>query len=273
MKYKKELENYEKYLLEKELAEQTRKIYLTQVDKFLEYIHDRPITKAETIAYKKILLTQGKKLSTINLKLMAVNGFLRYAGYADSTVKIQKQQSRPLQENLLTVEEYRKMLIQAKESGREKYYYIMRTLALTGIRVSELVGCTVEAMKTGRFIVCNKGKSRDVFLPEKLVAELQEYCRSNAITEGVIFRGNDDGPITRIAVYKMIVRLADELGLPKGSVHPHSFRHLFAVTYMKQYSNLFELADILGHSSLETTRIYTATTGAERRKKMNQLEL
>lgn len=267
------LQNYEKYLEERELAQRTREIYLAQAKKFMVYLQGRTVTKAETIAYKKRLMGQGKKMSTMNLELTAMNRYLKYAGYAGCIVKVQKLQRRPMMENMMTAADYRKLLAWAKESGREKYYCIMRTLALTGIRISELSGCTVEAVQKGKFSVCNKGKYREVYLPEKLTADLKEYCGKHAITEGVIFTGTGKKPVSRNAVYRMLARLADDLGMPRGRVHPHSFRHLFAVTYMRQYSDLFELADLLGHSSLETTRIYTAVTGEERREKINQLEL
>jgi len=273
VKYTEELEEYADYLLNKELAEQTKKIYIAQAEKFLDYMEERTVTKKETVAYKKMLLEQGQKLSTINLHITAVNSYLKYAGCADCTVKTQKQQNRQTPDNLITLREYRELLAWARESGREKYYYLMRTLALTGIRISELSGCSIDALEQGNFVVCNKGKSRKIYLPEKLVEELKEYCRKSNIREGVIFRGNTGKPISRIAVYKMLVKLADELGISKGKVHPHGFRHLFATTYMQQYSNLFELADLLGHSSLETTRIYTATTADEKRRKINKLEL
>lgn len=273
MKCTKELENYEEYLLQRELTGQTIKIYLRQAKDFLNYAEDRVITKKEVISYKQILLERGQKLSTTNLQIVAVNSYLKYAGYNDCVVKTQKQQGRQCPDNIMTVEEYREMLEWARESGREKYYYIMRTLALTGIRISELSGCSVEALDRGRFVICNKGKSREIYLPDKLVNGLREYCVRQGIKEGTIFLGNKGKPISRIAVYKMLVRMADYVNIPREKVHPHSFRHLFAVTYMQQYSNLFELADILGHSSLETTRIYTATTADEKRKKINELIL
>lgn len=273
MRHTKELENYADYLLQGELAQQTRTLYLKQAENFLDFLDNRTITKRETVAYKQMLLGQEQKVSTTNLYLIAVNRYLRYAGCADCTVKIQKQQSRQCSDNIMTLEEYRTMLAWAKESGREKYYYIMRTLALTGIRISELSGCSVEALEQGRFCIFNKGKSREIYLPEKLIIELREYCRRQGIREGVIFRGNTGKPISRVAVYKMLTQMAEYVGIPKGKVHPHSFRHLFAVTYMQQYSNLFELADLLGHSSLETTRIYTAASTEEKRRKINQLRL
>lgn len=273
MKSTKELGSYTDYLMQKELAEQTRSIYVKQAEVFLDYLENRSITKKETIAYKQALLNRGRKISTINLYLVAVNSYLKYAGHTDCTVKMLKLQNRQCPDNILTSEEYRKMLAWAKDSGRDKYYCIMRTLALTGIRISELSGCTVEAMKRGRFFICNKGKNREIYLPEKLLAELRIYCERAKIREGVIFRGNKGGAISRTAVYKMLVRIADEVGISKEKAHPHSFRHLFAITYMQTYSNLFELADLLGHASLETTRIYTATTAEERRRKMNGLNL
>lgn len=273
MKSTKELGSYTDYLMQKELAEQTRSIYVKQAEIFLEYLENRTITKTETIAYKQALLNCGRKITTVNLYLVAVNSYLRYAGHTDCTVKMLKLQGRQCPDNILTSEEYRKMLAWAKESGRGKYYCIMRTLALTGIRISELTGCTMEAVKRGRFLICNKGKNREIYLPEKLLAELRIFCEQNNIREGIIFRGNKASAISRTAVYKMLVRIADEAGIPKEKAHPHSFRHLFAITYMQTYSNLFELADLLGHASLETTRIYTATTAEEKREKMNKLDL
>lgn len=273
MKNTEELERYAEYLLQKELAEQTRMIYLKQAEIFLDFLGNRKISKKESIAYKQLLIKRGQKIATMNLYLVALNSYLRYAGFTDCTVKTIKRQNRQCPDNILTLAEYKKLLIWAKESGREKYYCIMRTLALTGIRVSELSGCTVEALENGKFLTCNKGKSREIYLPEKLIAELRTYCKKKDIKEGVIFRGNTGAAISRTAVYKTLARIADYAGIPKGKAHPHSFRHLFAITYMQQYSNLFELADLLGHSSLETTRIYTVTTADEKRKKMNKLVL
>lgn len=273
MERTKKLEHYAEYLLQRELAEQTRMVYLKQAGKFLDYLEDREITKKETLSYKQMLIRQGQKISTTNLYLVSLNSYLRYAGFADCTVKTMKRQNRQCPDNILSLEEYRKLLAWAKESGREKYYCIMRTLALTGIRISELSGCTVEALKNGRFLTCNKGKNREIYLPEKLVAELRTYCNEKDIKEGVIFRGNTGKAISRTAVYKMLTNMAEYTGISKRKAHPHSFRHLFAITYMQQYSNLFELADLLGHSNLETTRIYTATTADEKRKRMNKLDL
>ncbi|MBD5519903.1 MAG: tyrosine-type recombinase/integrase [Lachnospiraceae bacterium] len=268
-----DLEKYADYLSERELAVQTRQIYLKQAENFLDFLDGRAVTRKEAIDYKQSLLEQNNKIATNNLYIVALNSYLKYKGHDDFCIKTRKIQRRQCPDNIISLNEYKEMLMCAKESGRDKYYCIMRTLALTGIRVSELSGCTVEALETGKFIICNKGKSREIYLPEKLVTELSAYCMQEGIIKGVIFLGNTGKAISRTAVYKMFIQLADYVGVPKKKAHPHSFRHLFAVTYMQKYSNLFELADLLGHSSLETTRIYTMTTAEEKRRKINKLEL
>lgn len=267
----KEIINYADYLSETELSENTKEIYLRQAKVFMDFLGERPITKKEVIAYKKFLIAKGYAGTTINLYIVAANNYLNFAGHKDFLVKTERLQKRHYPENIIDKEDYRKMLDYAKESGRSKYYYMMRTLALTGIRISELSDCTVESLAKGKFVTSNKGKIREVYLPDKLVKELNEYCIMQSIESGAIFRGDAGKAIERTSVYRMLVHLADMAGIPKEKAHPHSFRHLFAVTYMEQYSNLFELADILGHSSLETTRIYTATTGEMKRKKMDKL--
>ncbi len=267
----KELIKYADYLSETELSDETKQIYLRQAKVFIDFLKKRPLTRKEVIAYKKFLVAKGYANTTINLYIVAANNYLNYTGHKNFSIKTEKLQKRNYPENIINKEEYRKMLDYAKESGRLKYYYLMRTLALTGIRISELSDCTVEALLCGKFITCNKGRTREIYLPDKLISELSEYCAMRNIESGVIFRGNTDRAIERTSVYRMLLNIADMAGIPRKKAHPHSFRHLFAVTYMEQFSNLFELADILGHSSLETTRIYTATTDEMKRKKLDKL--
>lgn len=267
------IEGYREYLYEAELSENTISVYLRQARDFQDFLDGRAISKKETVAYKNHLLNQGREKTSTNLYIVAVNNFLKYAGFGECVLKTERIQKRQCPENIISREEYGKMLSYARESGRDKYYCIMRTLALTGIRVSELGDCTVEALSSGRFMTSNKGKTREIYLPDKLIRDLEEYCGSCHIKSGSIFLGHAGKAIGRTAVYKMLIHLADIAGVPKKKAHPHSFRHLFAVTYMEQFPNLFELADILGHSSLETTRIYTITTGEAKREKMNLLSL
>ncbi|MDE6386660.1 MAG: site-specific integrase [Lachnospiraceae bacterium] len=269
----KELETFKEYLRCDELSERTQEIYLLYVKHFLIWLDGRNLTKYEVMDYKEIILKEEKKTATINLMITAVNRYLKFAGCEECTVRALRVQKRQCPDNILSIDEYRRMTAYARKVGQDKYYCIMRTLALTGIRVSELSGCTVEAVGQGGFEVENKGKRRNVYLPYKLTGDLRRYCEEAHIDDGVIFRGNHGTPISRVAVYKMFIKMAEKAGVPWKKAHPHSFRHLFAITYMQKYANLPELADILGHSSLETTRIYTTTTAEDKRRRMNELDL
>lgn len=267
------LENYRQYLREMELADSTVKSYVKEAEALLAFAGGRRLEKALLIAYKAKLEQKGYRVNTINLKIVAVNRYLRYCGENDCVVKTKKCQRRQSIENVICEEEYRRMTDYALQSGREKYYYIMKTMALTGIRVGELKYITVEAVCRGYTRVYNKGKIREIYLPDCLTTILREYCANQGITQGVVFRGKGDQPVSREAVWKMLTHLADCLGIDRKKVHPHSFRHFFALSYMNRYSNLFELADILGHSSLETTRIYTTASIEQKRRRMEELDI
>lgn len=273
MERTKEMKEYEEYLRMEELAAGTRDIYLREAKRLAEYLSKREITKGRMVEYKEVLLKKGNSASTVNLHIAAVNRYLRYAGFEDCSLKSLKIQMRHSLSQTLTVKEYKSLLKYAQESGKEKYYLILRTLAMTGIRISELQFFTVDLLAQKVILVTGKQKIREICIPEKLIEELQDYCRKQGIKKGVIFRGRKEMPISRGAVYKMLVSMADMAGMEKGKVHPHSLRHLFAVTYMEHYGNLFELADLLGHSSLETTRIYVRSTVEKKRQRMNELGL
>lgn len=267
------LSEYRKYLVDTEKAGNTMVLYLRETEKFMDFVAEKTICKEVVMEYKRQLLKIYKKTSTINAKITAVNRYLEYAGLPECRVKTIKIQTRQCPENILTKGEYEALLSYALESGRQKHYLIMRTLALTGCRISELKGLTVQALSDGMYQVCNKGKVRDIYLPDKLIEELRCYCVERQITKGCVFLGNKGKPISRNGVYRMLQRMADMTGVPKEKAHPHSFRHLFALTYIDTYNNIGELADILGHSSLEITRIYMASSREQKRKKMNQLNL
>lgn len=272
MRENKRIKNYREYLRQQELSENTIQIYVRQAKLLLQYLGERTATKKILLEYKKHLLAQNRKITSTNLYIVAVNNYLKYAGLKECTVKTERIQRQRCLENVISMEEYQELLSCAKASGREKYYHIIRVMVFTGIRVSEFSFLTVEVLPLGRFSVGNKGKTRDVYLPDRLVSELTEYCRTEQITSGVIFRGNRGKAIHRASIYKMLIRLAGMAGIEKQKAHPHSFRHLFALTYMKQYADLTDLADLLGHSSLETTRIYTTTTAEEKRSRLNNLD-
>lgn len=272
MSEEKKLKRYREYLYQKELAEGTIDIYMREARRLLAFLDGRQITKEGMIEYKKYLMKRKIRVSTRNLCIVAANSYLKYLGRDECRVRTERIQRRQSLSNILSGEDIRKMLFAAKREGREKYYYIIRTLSLTGMRIGELACLTVEVMVRGRFTVENKGKVREIYLPDGLVEELHGYCNAKGITSGTVFLGRQGHPIHRSSVNKAFVKLAEEAGVPRERVYPHSIRHLFAVTYMKQYGDLTELADILGHSSLETTRIYTLTTAEEKRKRLNELK-
>lgn len=270
---RKEAAQYEQYLSQNELAEGTIKIYIREMKNLLFYLDGNDITKDRTIAYKQQLIKRNLSVTTLNLYISAVNKYLVYAGRRECRVKAKKMQKRRSLKNVISPEEYRQLLAYALQSGRKKYYYILRALACTGIRISELSFFTVEVLEKGVIYVENKEKIREIYLSDTLITELKKYCKEGQIYTGIIFRGNRGNAISRTAVYKMLVHMGDMTGIPKDKVHPHSFRHLFALTYMDTYGNMAELSDILGHSSLETTRIYTTSTVQEKRKRLNKLSL
>lgn len=225
------------------------------------------------IDYKKSKLQSNLKIETINLHLTAVNKFLKYIGREDCRIKLNRTQKSRSVNNVISKQEYKSLCNYAVESGNLKYYYIMRTLAGTGIRISELSFFTVEAIQRGRISVRNKGKNREIYIPEEIMKELKAYYLKENIVTGAIFCSYTGKPISRVAVFKMLKKLARLAGVAPEKAYPHSFRHLFSLTYIEKYHNLSELADILGHSSLETTRIYLSDSAERRQAKIGAIGL
>lgn len=264
---------YKEHLLMEELAEGTVDTYIREAGRFMELMGEEPVTKRAVMDYKDIKNRSGLKAATVNLHLVAVNKFLKYMGRGDCCVKLNRIQKIRSVDNVISKKEYEALCGYAMDSDRKKYYYLMRTLAGTGIRVGELRYFTVESIKSGVICVRNKGKNREIFVSSRIRRELEEYSRDEDICSGVIFRGNTAQVISRNSVFKMLKSMAGKVGISQQKVHPHSFRHLFALTYMEKYHNLSELADILGHSSLETTRIYLSDSAEKRRAKLGALGL
>lgn len=203
----------------------------------------------------------------------AVNKYLFWCGYKQLiTKKTSVHYNRDL-EDVLTPIEYHRLLTHAKETNRSSYYLIMQVFANTGIRVSELQFITFECLNDGFVTLFNKGRSRKIYLSDSLVFKLVQYCSEHNIHSGSIFLGHHNKPLTRNAIWHMFTKIANEIGIIGRKARPHSFRHLFAKTYIKQYGDITELADILGHSYLETTRIYTKTSLDEKRERLEHLDL
>ena len=267
------IKGFETWLCDLHMSQNTVSVYVRAARYMVEYIEGGRPEKKGLMDFREYL-TEKYKPGSVNLYLIACRKYLMYCGCERGNlpkpVRIQPGQSV---ENILSLDEYEKMLDYARKNNRWKDYLIMRTLACTGIRVSELSYITVEALSAGKAQVYNKSKYREIYLPDKLIADLTEYCQSSGLTEGPIFVGSHGTGIDRRSVWEMMQKTAQHCGIEKSKAHPHSFRHLFAKIFMGQYANLAELADILGHSSIETTRRYTMSSLEEKREKIDKLPL
>ena len=267
------IKGFEAWLCDMQMSQNTVNVYVRAVRYMLEYMDGRGQEKKRLLDFREYL-TGKYKPGSVNLYLIACRKYLLYCGCERGNLpKPVRVQSGQSVENILSLDEYEKMLDYAKQNNRWKDYLIMRTLACTGMRVSELSYITVDVLSTGKALVYNKNKYREIYLPDKLIADLTDYCRSNVLTEGPIFVGSHGTGIDRRSVWEMMQKTAQRCGIEKSKAHPHSFRHLFARIFMGQYANLAELADILGHSSIETTRRYTMSSMEEKREKIDKLPL
>ena len=267
------IEGFETWLCDLHMSKNTVNVYVRAVKYMLEYMEGKEQERTCLIDFREHLMGKYKP-GSVNLYLIACRKYLSYCG-CDSGDQLKLVRIQPGQsvENILSRDEYEKMLDYSISNNKWKNYLIMRTLACTGMRVSELSYITVEVLSVGKVQVYNKNKYREIYLPDKLIADLKNYCRSNRLTEGPVFLGSLGTSIDRRSVWEMMQKTAQHCGIEKSKAHPHSFRHLFAKIFMGQYSNLAELADILGHSSIETTRRYTMTSMEEKREKIDKLPL
>jgi len=268
----KKIEEYEKAMKLQELAGRTIQKYMADISMWLKWADDC-INKENVIAYKEYLC-QRYAVSSANSKIISVNRYLKWMNLPELAVKTKKIQKQNGLENMITKECYLKMLHYADAHNKRKQYCIMKTIAQTGIRIGELKFVTVEAIKEGSTVVWNKGKYRTVYFTDNLCRDLLQYCMEIDCSNGVIFSGRENGSaITPGAVWKSLKYIARQVEVPETMVYPHSFRHLFAKEYMRTVGDISELADILGHSRLETTWIYTKTSSEEKRKRLEQLDL
>lgn len=250
-----------------EKSDRTLTKYKTNCQKLINFIqHDNEITKEDIIEFKKMILNKDYKPSTINSIIISINKYIKYLGAKDLKVlKIKTQQKSSL-EAVISMNDYNRLLRFSKRLGYEDVYLIMKVITTTGIRISELQFFTVESIADSYYIhIRNKGKDRDIIMTKELSRELKRYCRDHKIKAGKIFTLNES------TVWRRMKRIAGAARVNKDYVHAHSFRHLFAKEFMSKYNNVLELADILGHSKLETTRIYTMTTKEEKRKKLETM--
>ena len=261
-------------LLADERAAGTVAKYRRDLTAFVRWLEGRAVTKESAAGWKAHLMNHGYAPRTINSMLAAINGFFRFMdwGIRVKFLKIQRQLFRdPARE--MTREEYTRLLTTARETGQERLALIMETLCATGIRISELRYITVEAAKDGRATIALKGKIRTILLPTKLLRKLVKYAKKEKIASGAIFRTKSGKPISRRQVWYELKRLCQAAGVEPTKVFPHNFRHLFATTFYKACKDIARLADVLGHSNIETTRIYLAVSGEEQTRQLDRLGL
>lgn len=265
---------FEAKLIEEEKSAATVRKYLHDMDQFIAFAGAQPVTKETAIRYKQHLVERYKPAS-VNSMLAAVNRFFREMHWFDcavKTLKVQRQAFRA-KERELTKEEYYRLLRAAKEQGDMRLYLLMQTLCSTGIRVSELQFITAQAIQTGRATVSLKGKTRIVLIPAALCRELKDYTRRQGIQTGSVFVTRSGQPLDRSNILHAMKALCPAAGVDRRKVFPHNLRHLFACLFYQAEKDISRLADLLGHSNINTTRIYTCVSGEEQTRQIEQLGL
>jgi len=267
------LRSYHQYLLREEKSTATVEKYLRDVRAFAFYADEGEITKEVVLEYKRELQKKEYAVRSINSMLASLNSFLIYMGWTDCKVKSFKLQRQVYctEEKELTKSEYERLLKAAERN--EQLRLVMQTICGTGIRVSELKYFTVEAVSRGEVIVNCKAKTRTILIPGKLRKRLLDYARKQKIRSGVIFLTRNGKPLDRKTIWAQMKGLCKTAGVNPSKVFPHNLRKLFARTFYGIEKDIAKLADILGHSSIDTTRIFIMTTGTEHRKKIERLGL
>ena len=270
-----QLAAFRRWLLEEEREPATIEKYLREVRAFAAWLEGAPVTKEGATAWKARLTASGFQPGTVNGKLSALNKFFAFLGWPDCRMKYLKIQRRVFRssERELSREEYTRLLETARVLGRERLALLIETICATGIRVSELKYITVESMRNGRTEISLKGKIRTILIPGKLCRKLLKYARKRKIASGEIFLTRSGKSLSRRQIWAEMKALCARAGVERSKVFPHNLRHLFARTFYRACRDVVKLADVLGHSSIETTRIYLISTGAEHARQLERLGL
>ncbi len=265
---------YEVMLVKEERSRGTVGKYLRDVKGFFCWLDGREVTKEVVVAWKEWLLS-SRKAVTVNSMLAAVNGLLEFLGWADCKVKalrVQKEAFRSKAKEM-SVEDYERLVEEARRRGKKRLALLIEAMGGTGIRASEVKYLTVEAVGQGAAVVSLKGKVRTILIPRKLAKKLLKYAEGKGITEGEIFITRTGRSLGRKQIWAEMKALCAAAGVEKSKVYPHNLRHLFARTFYKACKDVAKLADVLGHSSINTTRIYLISTGEEHLRELERLGL
>lgn len=269
------VQSFKKYLQEEEKSSNTIEKYLRDVQAFVVHLNGAEVTKEVVVSYKNKLLSKSYATRSINSMLASLNSLFLFLGWADLKVKSIRLQRQIYcsEEKELTKAEYMRLVNTAKQKGNERLNLILQTICGTGIRVSELQYITVEAVKCSEAVVSLKGKTRSVFIVKELQKKLLRYAAEQKIHSGCIFITRTGKPISRTNIWREMKGLCEQAGVNPQKVFPHNLRHLFARIFYGIEKDIAKLADILGHSSINTTRIYIISTGNEHRRRMEHMRL
>ena len=270
-----QIASYGQFLYRNERSPGTIEKYLRDINTFVQWLGNRDVTKELTADWKACLLEQGYAPVTINSMLSALNGLFKFLGWNECQVKFLKIQRRLFRDTNreLTRGEYDRLLATAKELGRDRLALLIETIGATGIRVSEVKYITVEAAQKGKAEISLKGKIRIILLPAKLCRKLLKYAKKQKTASGAIFRTKSGKDLSRRQIWAELKGLCKHAGVAPTKVFPHNLRHLFATIFYKACKDIVKLADVLGHSSIETTRIYLVTSGTEHQRQLERLGL
>ena len=270
-----ELSAFSAHLRQEDRSSGTAGKYLHDCTGFALWLGDRALTPEAAAQWREHLLQKGYAPATVNSMLSAVNRLLKFLGREECRVRSLRIQRRTFREQRreLTRGEYQRLLDAAAGLGRERLALLMETICATGIRVSEVRYITVEAARAGRTEIRLKGKIRTILLPSKLCRKLLKYARKQKTASGEIFLTRSGAPVSRRQIWREMKALCKEAGVEASKVFPHNLRHLFATAFYRACRDIVKLAGVLGHSSIDTTRIYLMTTAAEHARQMEKLGL
>lgn len=263
------------YLKKEEKSNNTIAKYSRDVRSFITFVENKSVSKETIIAYKSKLISENYSIRSINSMLASINSFFAFNGWADLKVKYLKLQRQIYrsEEKELTKDEYVRLVTAAERSGNERLSLLIQTICATGIRVGELQFITVEAVKNSEAIVSLKGKTRSVFIVNMLKKKLLRYAAKRHIATGAIFITRNGKPMSRTSIWREMKSICIQANVNPQKVYPHNLRHLFARIFYGIEKDIVKLADILGHSSINTTRIYIISTGNEHRRCMENMRL
>jgi len=266
---------FQSYLLQEERSPGTIEKYMRDIRRLAAFLDGNPVTKERMTAWKEHLVAQQYAPATVNAMIAAVNKFFTFQNRRDLQLKPLRLQRRTFRDDCLdlTRQEYDRLVLTAQALGRTRLAILMESVCATGIRVSEVRYLTVEAAQQGRAEIRLKGKIRTILLPGKLSRKLLKYAKKNKIVSGEIFRTRSGKGLSRKQIWSEMKALCERAEVDPRKVFPHNLRHLFAKIFYTVQKDIVKLADLLGHSSIETTRIYLLSSGREHQKVLDSLRL